>query len=151
MTRTIGARRVTDSERRQKLDSASITEGEQSRIERDQSQIVASSQGHEMRIGHLPVPVQRRHICVGNRHIVDQEPMSGERAQGRQHAARGFDPNRARQHLRIRRDTNEAAFRERAGRQAGLAVGYEPLPHPRMVDVRVPRQRDERVHVEQPH
>src|SRR5215203_2458299 len=101
-----------------------------------------------MSVGDLTVSEHARHVGISYRHIVTQELVALSRSQSRENSARGLDPDRARQHLWVRRDAHETALGERAGSPPVLTVLREPAPDGEVVHMRVPSERDERVHVE---
>src|SRR5688500_7818936 len=75
-----------------------------------------------MSVGDLTVSEHARHVGISYRHIVTQELVALSRSQSRENSARGLDPDRARQHLRVRRDAHETALGERAGSPPVLTV-----------------------------
>jgi hypothetical protein len=74
--------------------------------------------------------------------------MLADRAQVAQDAARLADAERAGDDPGVRRDSDEAGLRNGARRPRSLAL-IEPCGDRLVMDMRVPRERDERVDVEQ--
>lgn len=101
-----------------------------------------------MRVTDLSMTHQRRHIGVRHRHVIGQKAMAASGPEQCQHSARFLHADCAWQHSRIGRDADEATFGQRAGSPAIGALCRKPLSRRRMVNVRVPRQRDERIDIE---
>src|SRR5688500_20166932 len=102
-----------------------------------------------MSVGDLTVSEHARHVGISYRHIVSQELVALSRSQSRENSARGLDPDRARQHLRVRRHAHETALGERAGSPPVHTVLREPTSAGEEVHMRDPCERDERVNDEQ--
>jgi hypothetical protein len=135
------------SERRQKLDVRSPQRADAT-VEGDDLYGVPPGHGQQMRVSHLSMTHQRRHIRICHRHVVGQKAMAAGGAEQCQHAARFLHADCAWQDSRIGRDADEATFRQRAGSPAIVALCRKPLSRRRVVNVRVPRQRNERVDIE---
>jgi hypothetical protein len=60
----------------QQLDVASAGQRDDCSIEREQPGLVAARDREQVRIGHLAVPVDHRHVVVAQRHVVCEEPMA---------------------------------------------------------------------------
>lgn len=104
-------------------------------IESNQPLTMPARKRQQVHIGHLPVPVYRRHIRVSQRDVVDQEPVPSGRAQGDKGETSIGDGHDSRKSLWIRRDSYEAALGQRTGRPARRCVLRKPSSDAHVVDV----------------
>lgn len=74
------------SERLEKLDVLAAAKRENTGIEGDESHLVSSSKGHEVRVGYLPMSGQPGYVRVCWRDVVDQESMPAYSAEELQQA-----------------------------------------------------------------
>lgn len=114
-----GQRQSPSSERCQELHIVAA-ERMRATVKCHEPHAMAASEGEEVRIAHLAMTHQRRHVIVRHRYVVDEEAVAADSPEQGQHAASVFDADRARQDGRIGRNADEAALSRRAG---GPAVG----------------------------
>jgi hypothetical protein len=59
------------SESGQKLDVIPVGQRKYPRVKRNEPHVVPSRERQQMSIAHLPMPAQRRHIAIRDRHVIN--------------------------------------------------------------------------------